>query len=138
MTQEVVTRLRDDLDRKLGDDVATRQFCWGKSDFEFELNDKNYESFQQDYESACDIMTKWVKIARNIDGKSKRRRESKTVGAQENIKSYAARYGLDWRDDFVRNTVREWAINEGYTITGKRIPRPVLNAYIMAHKLVGT
>lgn len=130
MTQEVVTRLRDDLDRSLGDDVATRQFCWGKSDFEFELNDSNYELFQKDYESACEVMAKWIKIARN----QKRRREPKSFEAQESIKTLASRHGLDWRDPDVRNDVRQWAIANKYPLQGKsqRIPRDTLAAFIKA------
>lgn len=47
MTKEVVIQLRDDLSKKLADDVSTREFTIDGVAYETELSDENYAKFQK-------------------------------------------------------------------------------------------
>lgn len=87
MTKEVVVRLRDDLDKKLGATVQTRTYTIDGVVYESELSDANYKSFLKATEA-------FRAVAREVrkTPKKKTRKPPQTESAK--IRGWARDVGL--------------------------------------------
>jgi hypothetical protein len=141
MAQELIIRLRDDVDGELGEDIRTHEYTWKGVSYEIDLRPVNFDRFDSD-------MQKW--IARSRPVKKKRRSPKKlvavtkvatphkgeTVPWSKLIHSWATERGYDWDDKAQRDAVRQWATENGYLVprTGI-IPRDTMEAF---HEAVTT
>jgi hypothetical protein len=135
MTQEVIVRLRDDFDQRLGrpdDPVETRDIVVGGVAYELELNGSNYELMLGD-------LKRWLAVAR-----PKKRRRQRQVAKQESrpraprgtpawnteIHAWATEHGYDWDDPAVRREVRQWSEEVlGHSCRTGIVPRSVLETH---------
>lgn len=144
--QEVIVRLRDDLDNSLDASIATYSFTWIDGQmYEIDLSAPNVAQFETD-------MMPYIKAAR----KSKRRQrpsrakpkqpavvggdygdepKRKTSQWSAEIHQWATDHGYDWDDKAQRQAVRQWAIESGiHTARSGLLPKHVLQAHCAARR----
>ena len=105
MAQKVQVLLSDDLDGS--DATQTVKFGWLGAEYEIDLNDKNYASFEK-------AIGKYLAAAR------------KTGGRARGGKRSAATVDLA--------AVRAWAREQGYEVSDRgRVSGEIMDAYAAAH-----
>jgi hypothetical protein len=144
MTKELITRLRCDITKVASDDVKTHELSWGGQDFEVELCDEQFLR----YDIALQDL---LKVARPVKKPGRKKRKKTSAGYifengatasdvpsgpvwHEQIGVFATEHGLDWSNKEVRESVRDWAIENGHKCsrTGV-IPQATMEAYVEAH-----
>jgi len=111
MAQEVIIRLRDDLDSS--DAAETMVFAFDGKGYEIDLSEKNAAAFRK-------AVGKYIEVAR-------RTQRPLTVGAGKTGTTRARSRELA--------AIREWAEAAGYFVPKKgRIPQDVQEAYAKAHQ----
>jgi len=141
--KELVVRYKDDFDHDQIADV-TIEFTFKGGPFdgvtkEIDLTDANADQLAAD-------MARYIAVARKAKRRSPRKTAKPTNGElvvkpeqsrwTKEIHGYAAKLGYDWDDKAVRDTVRQWGIDNGLTVsrTGV-IRRDVLDDFHKAHPI---
>ncbi|MGB3440531.1 MAG: Lsr2 family protein [Actinophytocola sp.] len=107
MAQQVLVQLVDDLDGAASEDVSTVLFGLDGVEYEIDLSAPNADSLRK-------ALAEHIDAARRIGG----RRRVGTPSARKSASSGEA------------GAVREWAIKNGYELSGRgRIPNHVTAAY---------
>jgi hypothetical protein len=136
MAQELIIRLRDDLDGELGEDIQTHEYTWKGVNYEIDLRPVNFDSFDAD-------MQQWIARSRPVKKKRRSPKKSKPGVSIEPegpwsklIHSWATEHGYKWDDKATRDAVRQWAKKTGHAAprTGI-IPRETMEAYHEAQLL---
>jgi Lsr2 len=133
MAQELIIRLRDDVDGELGEDIQTHEYTWKGVSYEIDLRPVNFDSFDSDIQ-------KWIARSRPVKKKRRSPKKSKPGVSidfakpegpwSKLINSWATERGYDWGDKAQRDAVRQWAAASGYPAprTGI-IPRETMEAF---------
>jgi len=125
MTKELITRLRDDLDRTLGDDIETYPFAWRGVAYEIELSAENVARMDA-------AMAPFIEVARKAQPPRKRTRKPATVAPPIVIAEHRRKRTQKDREHSAR--VRAWANKHGFTVGNKgKIPLAAQEAYARAH-----
>jgi Lsr2/MarR family len=125
MAKELITRLRDDLDDTLGEDVATYPFSWRGTDYEIELNAANIARYDE-------AMAPLIAVARKVTGRRA------PLGTRHSVLEHLAK---DDAPEVPENTrkyrdrVRKWGNRNGFKIKAKgAIPAAAREAYEAARR----
>lgn len=92
MTKEVVIRLRDDLDGKLGHTVTTREFTIDGQAYESELSDANYNKLLKAAQPFIDVARKAKRKTRKqakLPEKASSAKKPGRSGGQAEIRQWA-------------------------------------------------
>jgi hypothetical protein len=104
VAQKVQVLLSDDIDGS--EATQTVKFGWLGAEYEIDLNDKNYASFEK-------AVSKYLAVARRTGGRVRGKRSAPAVDMA---------------------TVRAWAREQGYEVSDRgRVSGEVLEAYTAAH-----
>lgn len=132
MAKELITRLRDDFDRTLGEDVETYPFAWRGTAYEIELNTANVARMDQ-------AMAPFIAVARKAIPPRKRKQKAETVVALPLTNGQRAKQ-LEQRARLAdalaqRRRIRDWANHHGFTVGPKGvIPAVAIEAYEKARE----
>jgi len=128
MTKELITRLRDDMDGRLADDVATREFSVNGTYYEIELSEKNHAEMLA-------YFAYYTSRAREVKPPSKRKgRARKSPNGLARV-PHVREEIRDARDH--RQRIREWANKHGFNVGSKGIiATEAREAYYRAHPRV--
>ena len=94
MTKEVIIRLRDDLDKKLGQSVSSREFTIDGIEYETELSDANYNKLLKAVEPYVAVARPKKKVAKKKATKPKTDAAKIREWARETGRQYPARGSL--------------------------------------------